>query len=165
MTFNSFEELKRYILSQSRVAIEKARDEMFKKIENVLLEFYEDFTPDVYVRTYQLLCSLVKEDVVSTGDGWRAEIYFDMDALDYSTRIVPQGQPWSAWAKPENTFHREDWTGANTEWVFKTAMTGDLPHGGYAGGDNIWDETKRVFNSEKLKVLKQALKKAGIPIR
>ena len=165
MTFDSIDALKKYILSRSKVAIEAAREKVYDKIADVLFQFYGEFPPDVYVRTYQLLCSLVKTDVVSTGNGWTVEIYFDLGALDYSTRIVPQGQPWSSWAKPENTYHKENWGKENDAWVLETAMTGAKPHGGYASGTAIWTESMNILNKEKRDILKNALIQAGIPVR
>lgn len=168
MTFNSVDELKNYILSRSKVAIEQARERVYDKIAEFLFKFYEEFEPNVYVRTYQLLCSLVKTDVVKTTNGWVAEVYFDLNALDYSTRIVPQGQPWSSYAKPENTYHRENWTKENDAWVLETAMTGANPHGGYdraTGNTRIWIESMKVLNKKKRSILKKALIDAGIPVR
>ena len=165
MTFDSLDALKNYILSRSRVAIEQAREKVYDKIAEFLFKFYEEFEPDVYVRTYQLLCSLVKTDVKQVSNGWTAEVYFDVSALDYSTRVVPQGQPWSDYASPENTYHRENWSDGNTEWVFKTAMTGANPHGGYESGTAIWKESIKILNKERRSILKQSLIAAGISVR
>lgn len=165
MTFNSLDELKNYILSHSKVAVERAREKVYDIIAEFLYKFYQEFTPEVYVRTYQLLCSLVKTDVKSTANGWTAEIYFDLSALNYATRIVPQGQPWTPWASPNSTYHRKPWSDANTAWVLETAMTGDKPHGGYASGTAIWTESLKVLNKEKRHILKQSLIEAGIPVR
>ena len=165
MTFNSIDALEKYILSRSKVAIEVAREKVYDKIAEFLFQFYEEFTPDVYVRTYQLLCSLVKTNVVSTGNGWTAEVYFDLGALNYATRIVPQGQPWSSRARPENTYHREAWTHDNDAWVLETAMTGAKPHGGYASGTAVWTKSMEVLNQEKRDILKNALIQAGIPVK
>lgn len=163
MTFNSMDELKNYILSHSKVAVERARDKVYKIIDGFLKEYYSEFTPDVYVRTKQLLNSLVKTNVKHVKNGWVAEVYFDIEKLDYSTRIVPS--MFTPWAKPENTFHREGWTKENDEWVLKTAMTGSKPHGGYKEGTAIWTESMKVLTKDKIQILKKALIDAGIPVR
>ena len=168
MTFDSIDALKNYILSRSKVAVEIAREKVYDKIAEFLLQFYEEFTPRVYVRTYQLLCSLVKTDVKSTTNGWTAEVYFDISALKYATRIVPQGQPWTPWASENNTYHRETWADENTKWVFENAMTGTYPHGGYSGAKKntrIWTESLKALNQEKRNMLRQSLLEAGIPVR
>lgn len=161
MTFDSMDALKNYILSCSEIAIERATTKVNYIINHFLTQFYNEFTPDVYVRTEQLLRSLVKTHAVKTANGWAAEVYFDLSALDYSTRIVPSGKSWSK----DNTFHKNPWTDENTEWVFETAMTGSKPHGGYASGTAIWTESIKELNAEKRNILRQALIDAGIPVK
>lgn len=162
MTFNSMDELKNYILTHSQVAVEKARDKVAMVINHFLTQYYKEFEPDVYIRTYQLLCSLIRSDVKFINNGWVAEVYFDLDALDYSTRIVP---PQFSWASSNNTFHRENWTKENDEWVLETAMTGSYPHGDYAKGTAIWTESIKVLKKDGIELLKQELIKAGIPVK
>lgn len=161
MVFDSIEALKNHILSCSKVAVEIARDKVYSVISECLEQFYSEFKPDVYVRTEQLLRSLVKDRVVSTGNGWEAEVYFDIELLDYSTRIVPDGKSWS----PNNTYHRDAWTKENDKWVLETAMQGGKPHGGYAEGTQIWTESMNWLTKEKLEIFRQALTAAGIPIK
>lgn len=162
MTFDSLDELKNHILSQSQVAIELAQEKVANIINHFLTEYYREFEPEVYVRTYQLLRSLIKSDVTYTGNGWVAEIYFDISALDYSTRVVPAQ---FSWASGDNTYHRQPWTDANTAWVLNTAMTGGSPHGGYAGGTAIWTESMKILNKQAIKILKEKLIAAGVPVR
>ena len=162
MTFDSLDELKNYILTKSQVAIEMAQEKVSMIINHFLTEYYREFEPEVYVRTYQLLRSLIKSDVQYTGNGWVAEVYFDIGALDYSTRVVPSQ---FSWASGNNTYHRQPWDDGNTAWVLNTAMTGGLPHGGYAGGTAIWTESMKVLDKQAIKILKEKLIAAGIPIR
>lgn len=162
MTFNSIDELKNYILSQSGVAIKEAQEKIANIINHFLTEYYREFEPEVYVRTYQLLCSLIKSDVKSTPNGWYAEVYFDLDALDYATRVVPSQ---FAWASSDNTYHRNDWTKENDEWVLETAMTGSRPHGGYASGTAVWKESMNVLSKEGIAILKEKLIQAGVPVK
>jgi hypothetical protein len=161
MTFKTMEELETYILSKSKVAVEQAKEKIFNIIRKVLKKFYTEFEPEVYVRTYQLFCSLVKTDVKPTVNGWMAEVYFDISALDYARRIVPSGTTWSS----NNTFHGESWSDENTKWVLETAMTGFRPHGGYATGTAIWEKSMNILSPNGVEMLKKELIKAGIPIR
>lgn len=160
MTFDSLDALKNYILSRSQVAIKMAQERIFKIIEDFLLQYYEEFEPEVYVRTYQLLCSLVKTDVKQTANGWVAEIYYDLDSLNYAMRIVPSQ---FSWASPHNTYHRQDWTHENDIAVFKMAAYGS--HGGYTSGTAVWDDPMRIIKQEGFNILKQSLINAGIPVR
>lgn len=162
MTFNSYNELEKYILSKSQVAIKLAQDKVANIINHFLTQYYNEFSPLFYLRTYQLLNSLVKTDIKSTGNGWVAEVYFDLSALDYSIRVVPIQFPW---ADHHSTFHRKEWTGANDAWVLETAMTGELPHGGAYGGTAIWTESMKELTKGKIEILKKALIDAGIPVK
>lgn len=165
MTFKTSAELKSYILKRSEVAIKLAQERIYQVIDRFLGQYYKEFEPEVYIRTFQLFRSLVKTDVKQVGNSWVAEVYFDLNALDYSTRIVPLNRPWSKYAKPYNTYHREKWTKENDQWVLETAMTGDESHGGWGWGDGIWDSSMKVLNKDTFNILKQELIKAGIPVK
>ena len=145
--------------------IKIAQEKVFMVISRFVKEYYAEYSPDVYERTYQLFRSLVKTDVQPTSNGWEASVYFDLDKLDYFTRIVPQGQPWTPYAKPENTFRGESWNGERDAWVLETAMTGYKPHGDYAKGTAIWTESMAILNRDTIELLKQELIRAGIPIK
>lgn len=92
MIFNSIEEIKQYIISHSQSAVAAAQEKVYQIMEDVLLEFYSEYDPVMYDRTYQLLSCCVKTDVKSTGNGWVAEVYFDAGMLHYITGSQPSGQ-------------------------------------------------------------------------
>jgi hypothetical protein len=165
MTFKTSAELKSYILNHSKDAIRMAQEKVYKVINDFLEQYYREFEPEVYVRTYQLLHSLVKTDIKQTHNGWYAEVYFDVNALNYSTRIVPQNRDWSSYASPNNTYQKQSWTKKNDEWVLKTALTSSNSHGGYASGTPVWNESMNILNREAFNMLKTALIDAGIPVR
>lgn len=162
MTFKSAKELENYILSHSKVAIEQARERVYDIIAKFLLRFYSEFEPSLYERTYQLLCSLVKTQATPTKNGWIAEVYFDVNSLDYSMKTLKNIGSW------RNSYKQGNWSDENDAWVLKTAMTGDYPHGGYSGASGntqIWTESMKVFNQDAIEILKQELINAGIPVK
>lgn len=161
MKFSSTNELKNYILTHSQVAVEKAREKVALVINHFLSEFYKEFDPDVYERTEQLLNSLIKTDVVSTANGWVAKVYFDLNELDYSWKLV-NGQR----VEKKNWSHIGDTN--SDEQVLETAMIGDYPHGGYkgaSGNTQIWIESMKILNKNGIKMLKEELIRAGIPVK
>lgn len=168
MTFNSLDALKNYILSRSGVAIKIAQEKVFSLIEDFLLKYYSEFSPEVYERTYQLLCSLVKTEVVSTGNGWVAEVYFDVGSLNYQTKGL-HGHPVDGGF--EHPYVRGVVTSdgifqnskGDAEKTFAAAAHGS--HGGYISGTAIWDDPMKILNREAYHMLKQALIDAGIPVR
>ena len=148
MTFNSFSELKNYILTHSEVAVDKAKEQAAFIINHFLTTFYKEFTPSMYHRTEQLLNSLVKTDVKFVGNGWVAEVYFDASLMDHASV-------------------NED-TNLSEEQILSTAMIGSYPHGGYAratGNTQIWTESMKILSTEGIEILKQELIKSGIPVR
>lgn len=167
MTFNSLDALERYILSQSEVAIKMAQEKVFRLIENYLLKYYTEFDPSVYERTYQLLCSLVKTEIKSTGNGWVAEVYFDASTLDYHikhmTKIKVNGgymNPYNHAISPDGTFSNPK---GDANKVLESAAHGS--HGGYKSGTAIWDLPLRIINKDSYNMFKKCLIDAGIPVK
>ena len=92
MTFNSIEEMKTYIINKSKGAVQQAKEFVFKTMEDVLIQFYEEYDPSIYNRTFQMLCCCVQTDVIPTANGWVAEIYFDSSKMNYTTDSQPSGE-------------------------------------------------------------------------
>lgn len=165
MTFKTQKELEDYILKKSEVAVKLAQEKVAMIINSVLTQFYKEYDPVWYFRTEQLLRSLTKSKIELTSNGWVAEVYFDISALDYSTRVIPIQLSHSDKITSDNTYHRNPWTDENTAWVLETAMIGDKPHGGYEEGTAIWTESMNILSVEAINILKEKLIQAGIPVK
>lgn len=149
MTFNSVDELKSYILSHSASAVGMAQERVFQVIDRFVKQYYAEFSPEMYERTYQFYRSLVKTDIISTGNGWVAEVYFDVDALDYAMkRVNGIERPNKGWSEQK---------------TLDAAMAGS--HGGYTGGTPIWEYSIAILSQEAYHILKRALIDAGIPVK
>lgn len=137
----------------------KAQEEVYKIIQKFLYDYYNDFTPELYERTYQLLGSLVKSRITSNGNGYRAEVYFDLDKLHYAKYGWQDGRPPSG------------------EEVFEAAKQGLHGAIGDAGGGyrfryldgntgvNTWGDPIRELDAKAINILKQMLISEGIPIK
>ena len=154
MVFRNETELKNFLLQKCRNAVVQVEESVHRTIDNCLKQFYSEFSPDEYIRTQQLLHSLVKSGVKQVGNGFEAEVYFDVSSLNYQTGEIPT----------QHGFGYATW---DAETVLRVAMTGDYggkPHGGYATGTAIWTESmNRLGNIFEL--LKQELIAQGIPIK
>lgn len=157
MTFKTVKELENHILSCMKPAIEKAQAQIYQVIDRFIKEYYAEFSPELYDRTYQLYRSLVKSEIIFTGKGYKAHVYFDLDALDYSIKTLKKIGTW------ENTYHRNNWTHENDKAVFELVAHGS--HGGYKNGTAIWDEAIAVLNKEAYEILKRMLIESGIPVK
>ena len=155
MVFKNEKQLKDFLLAKCKTAITQTEEKVHRIIDDCLKQFYSEFKPDEYIRTQQLLHSLVKSGVKQNGNSFEAEVYFNVGALNYDQGHVLLQSGNYGWA---------EW---DAETVLRVAMTGDyggLPHGGYESGTAIWTESmKRLGNIFEL--LKQELVSQGIPIR
>lgn len=157
MVFKNEKQLKDFLLAKCKNAIVQAEEKVHRIIDDCLKQFYSEFKPDEYIRTQQLLHSLVRSGIKPSpsGNGFEAEVYFDVGSLNYDQGVVPLQSGGYGWA---------EW---DAETVLRVAMTGDyggLPHGGYEDGTAIWTESlKRLGNIFEL--LKQELVAQGIPIK
>lgn len=140
MVFKNEAELRNYVLPKMKNAIVAVEQRVHRIIDRCLKQFYDEFTPDEYIRTDQLLHSLVRSGIKSTGNGFEAEVYFDVGLLNYTTG---------------------SWDG---ETVLGVAMEGIFPHGGYMAGTAIWHESKQILG-DILVILEKELKAQGIPIK
>ena len=150
MTFNSIDALKNHILSRCEEAIKNAQLEIHAIIDRFLMQYYAEFDPSLYERTYQLLHSLVKSDVKSTGNGYEAEVYFDVSMLDYSVKTL----------KGIGTWANKNWS---EEKTLSAAAHGS--HGGWVSGTAIWDDPMKIIDATAIEILKKHLIAAGIPLR
>lgn len=159
MIFKDEKQLEKFLLKKSRLALIKAQDEIYRIIKKFLYDYYNDYTPEFYDRTYQLLTSLVESRIVSDGKGYKAEVYFALDKLHYSKYVWQGGDPPSG------------------EQVFEAAKQGLHGAIGDAGGGyqylhkhgnngvNIWSDPLRELDSKAINILKNMLISEGIPIK
>ena len=154
MIFKNEKQLKDFLLIKCKNAVVQAEEKVHRIIDNCLQQFYSEFDPDEYIRTSQLLHSLVRSGVKPSGNGFEAEVYFDVNALNYETGVV-------------QTKHGTGYATWDAETVFNVAMTGSYggkPHGGYIEGTAIWTESlKRIGDVWSL--LEQELKAQGILVK
>ena len=150
MTFKNEKQLKEFLLAKCKVAITQAEERVYKVIDGALKQYYSEFDPSEYIRTQQLLHSLVKSDIKKVGNGYEAEVYFDDSAMKYET---------------EHVLRKSGWYGSATwgaEEVLDTAMNGS--HGGYIDGTAIWGTSMAVLG-DIYALIKQELIKQGIPVK
>ena len=146
MVFKNETQLKSFLLAKCQNALIKTQEKVYKIIDMYVQRFYADYDPVMYDRTYQLLHSLVKSEIISTGNGYEAQVYFDMSNLNYVTGRQPSG-----------------------EQVVSAAAYGG--HGAtglkvvYGGGEDIWFTPLEVLNAEAIEILRSMLIAEGIHIK
>ena len=170
MTFDSLDALESYILSRSQVAIRQAQEEVYGIINKFLKQYYSEYDPSVYERTNQLLRSLVKTNIIHTGNCWEAYIYFDIGSLDYTIKTFTRPSyycdgsyhnPFNPKStSPDGVFNNPEGSG---QLVVESAAHGK--HGGKSSGTAVWDSSIKILNKEAINILKKWLKYNGIPVK
>lgn len=148
MINNTFQ-LRAAIESKIPSALSNTASRIYLIIDRFVKEYYAEFSPEIYERTYQLYKSLVKTDVMKTASGYRVELYFDASSLDYAFKTVNGN-------KVANVGYDEKKT-------LSSAMYGS--HGGYENGTAIWDESMAIVHSQLSRILREELVKNGIPLK
>lgn len=75
-------ELEKVMLEQCKKLCEFASDEVHKAVDKYIKQYYSEWTPSVYERTYDFLGSAFKTDVVRKGNGYEAVVYIDYESLN-----------------------------------------------------------------------------------
>lgn len=146
MVFKNEKQLKEFLLKKCKNALIKSQEQVYQIIDRFIKEFYAEFSPEMYERTYQLFQSLVKSDIIKTGNGYEAKVYFDLSSIDYTTGSRPSGEQVMQAA----------------EWGRHGAM--GLAVADFKG-TSIWHEPLEILNAEAINILKKMLIAEGIPIR
>ncbi len=164
MVFKNEEELKRFLLHKCRNALAKSQEKVYEIVDKFLNDFYADYTPSptyvdwdgkvksktyYYQRTYQLLHSLVKAEVVPTGNGYEARVYFDYSSLSYPDGNQPSGA--EVMAAAAQGLHGA--IGSNFQYVSGNSGVG------------IWNDPIRELDAKAIGILKSMLIAEGIPIK
>lgn len=145
MIFKNEKQLENFLLKKSRLALLKAQDRVYVIIKRFLRQFYNEYDPVAYERTYQFLESLVQSRIIRDGNGYKAEVYFNLDYI-YETGTNPSGEDVMQAA----------------EWGRHGAM--GLAVADFKG-TSVWHESLAVLNAEAIEILKQMLISEGIPIK
>lgn len=75
-------ELQNVLQQQARALCEFAANEVYEAINYFLNQYYLEWTPVVYQRTYDLLHSAFKTQVKQVGNSFIAEVGIDYERLD-----------------------------------------------------------------------------------
>lgn len=164
MIFKNEEELRRFVLKKCHSALSKTQERVYKILDKFLNDFYADYTPSMfyvdwdgkekiktyyYQRTYQLLHSLVKTEIIPSKNGYKAEVYFDYNSLSYLDGNQPSGlQVMEAAAQGLH--------GAiGDKFQYVEGNT----------GVSIWNDPVKMLDKEAIEILKNMLIAEGIPIK
>ena len=131
-------------------ALQMTQDEIYQVIQEYIVKYYKEpvfrngtsAIPFLYDRSYKMLNSLIKTNIVSTGNGLSCTVEVDPHYLDYEYMGGASGL--DVWLSANEQFH--GWS-----------IEGDI---------RVWDDAMAEIGLEKgIKyIMKKNLKKCGVPI-
>lgn len=146
------ENIRKDVQAKTRLGVFNAREKIYSIIEKNLQIYYGEYDPTSYIRTEQLLKSLVR-----TSTDKHFEVYFDASALNYKNGLMELKHT------PETGIY--GWATWGADKVLDTAMYGS--HGGYVTGRGIWNASEAEFAAMGgiVQMVVKELKAAGLPVR
>ena len=84
-SFNNYKDLFTAIRTDTEQALNHTADLTKELIDSFINQWYNDYTPTVYERTYQLLNAVIRTDVQKSGNKMNVTIYLDKSLLAYDT--------------------------------------------------------------------------------
>lgn len=153
-TFNSVAELEQYVIERMRPATAAVEEKVYKIIQDYLRIYYGEYVPVSSIRTYSLFNSLVKTEVRRAGNGWEADVYFDVSKLNHLDQYIGK----------DGRIVRKQWS---EEQILSTALTSGT-HGGSwtrTSGTAIWNESMADTLPNKRQWWMKELRAAGIPVK
>lgn len=160
-TFKNINDIEKDILEKAQRGIGNVRDDVYKVIDKHLLNYYGEYNPELYLRTSRLLNSLVKTNVIRSGNQIKAEVYFDLGALNYSshpTILMRVSDMKMRSTRKEYTVSAQ----ADPAKTLESAMEGG--HGGAYTGTPIWYESMAELKDITALIVKE-LRSMGISIK
>lgn len=150
MALNIRGTVKKLLQNRASQAVKMTINEMFKVFQKKINEYYSERVfnggtssiPEIYDRTYKLLNSLIKTDIIQSGNEISCKIMLDENYLNYTYKKGATGLDVATYANAKT-------------------------HGGSVGGDiEIWNDAIEELGGKEgiMKLLKSNLKKCGVPI-
>lgn len=157
MVFKNEKQLETFLLQKCKAAVAGTEQKVHDIIDKSLQQFYNEFEPEEYIRMGQLLHSLVKSGVKKVGNGYEAEVYFDVEGIHYQ----------NGWVETKSGYGYANW---DKDTILDVVMTGSYsgkPHGGRASGTAIWTESQSAINAlgGVIEMLERELRMIGVPIK
>lgn len=160
MLIRNSNELKTILLPKIKSAVKQTQEEAYTIIHRFVKQWYAEYSPTLYARTYQLFQSLVKSKIIETPNGYKAEVYFDLDKLDYYMKTLQNGE----------IVKNKNWN-PKSKSIEEKALQNVAEYGYHilkgrkVHGTEIWNESLAILNKEAINILVNNLKSAGIPIK
>lgn len=140
----SISDLTKIIESRIQQALKMTQQEIFEVVQHHITDYYHEYSPRMYQRTWEFLNSLIKTEIVKSSNGVSCSVEIDKDYLSYR--------------------YQGGATGLNV-----VTYANQHSHGGVYDDDfgQFWDDAMAELGLEPgIKYLmKSNLKKCGVPVK
>lgn len=154
MNIKNSEQLKKVLMKKCAAAVGNAEIKVYGEFFDNVHNFYTEFEPVEYIRTYALYTSLDSSGVQTSDDTAKAKVYFNVPS--YQQGAVPLQHT------PEHGMY--GYSTLSGEEVLNTALKSGRPHGGRISGTPIWTTSMKSLGGKSgiKNIVIQELKKQGL---
>ena len=143
-TIKSMSDLTKVIEPRIQQALKMTQQEIFEVVQQHITDYYHEYSPRMYQRTWEFLNSLIKTEIVKSSNGISCSVEIDKDYLSYRYQGGATGLDVVTYANQHS-------------------------HGGVYDDDfgQFWDDAMAELGLEPgIKYLmKSNLKKCGVPVK
>ena len=140
----SMNDLTKILESRIQQALKITQQEIFETIQRYINDYYHEYTPELYQRTWKLLNSLIKTEIIKVDNGFSCNVQIDKNYLSYKYKGGATGLDVTTYANQHS-------------------------HGGVYDDDfgQFWNDAMGELGLELgiKSIMKKNLKKCGISIK
>lgn len=158
MNIKNEAQLRKFLTDKCTKAVSSAEAIVYKELKANLDNFYSEFNPEEYIRTYALLNSLEATGIKKSGNqhmsSIKAEVHFNTPSYEQGLMELQH--------TPEHGMY--GWSTLTGEEVLDITMKNSRPHGGHISGTPIWTRSmKNLGGKNGIKnLIKQEIQKQGL---
>lgn len=139
----SMSDLTKILESRIQQALKMTQQEIFEVIQQHITDYYHEYTPHVYQRTWEFLNSLIKTDIIKSSNGLSCSVEIDKNYLSHKYKGGITGRQAAIFANQHS-------------------------HGGVYDDDfgKFWDDAMAEIGLEPgiRAIMKDNLRKCGVPV-
>lgn len=164
-TIRNGKDLEDFLRRVAYSMLEATRNKIYEAIRLSINEYYSEYSPSAYERSYRFLNSLVKTDIIRHGNELYCEVKIDEDYLSYVYLYPNKFKP----SYPQDEYGR-DATGYDIVSWANRQFPNDEFEGGNHGytvdegrSDGFWDGTLEELG-DIISLMKHNMQKQGIKV-
>lgn len=137
-------DLNKIVESRIQQALKMTQNDIYKIIQEHIINYYHEFTPAMYQRTWKFLNSLIKTEIVKSANGLSCSVELDKNYLSYRYDGGETGMKVATYANQRS-------------------------HGGIYDDDfgQFWNDAMQDLGFEPgiISIMKENLRKCGVPVK